>query len=239
MRPRRALSWIAILPLLAAAADRPADAGSGGDDYQARLTRIETQRSELEQRLAVAPSAEARVDVIESGRRYLLTAIADQLIPPWLGTPWAYSGTADRPHGGSIACGFFVGTILAHAGFRLDRIRFGVLPAQTAIERLCAADSIAIFSNNNTAGVLARLASSADGVYLVGLDYHIGLVIKRGSELQLCHSTVLEPGQVLCEPAAGDNPLTSSGYVVVGALLTDARVEAWLLERPIALGGRR
>jgi len=229
MRPRHLMIAVVGLALLATS-----PAGSGGEEYRRHRDQIETRRQQLRRQLNAAADGRSRGTVIAAARRYLLSAVADRLIPSWIGTPWEFSGTAAEPHSGSIACGFFVGTVLAHAGFRLDRIRFGELPAQTAIEGICPAEAVAIFRNHSTRAVLAHLAAGTDGLYLVGLDYHIGIVVKRSADLQFCHSTFLDPRAVLCEPAAGDNPLTSSRYVVVGELLTDVRLEAWLVGRPIA-----
>ena len=48
-------------------------------------------------------------------KKIILDIIYNRLIPQWYGTPWDFHGTAEYPNSGSIACGYFVTTILIAA----------------------------------------------------------------------------------------------------------------------------
>ena len=66
-----------------------------------------------------------RKEVIRKSRDYLINTLTKKVFPYWYGTPWSFNGHTEQPKNGSIACGFFVGTILRDIGFNIDRIRLG------------------------------------------------------------------------------------------------------------------
>src|SRR4051812_5282380 len=51
------------------------------------------------------------------------SAVVETIIPEWIGTAWNFYGTSEKPHEGTIACGYFVTTILRDAGVNLARIK--------------------------------------------------------------------------------------------------------------------
>src|SRR5262245_2869906 len=83
---------------------------------------------ELRARIEARRVALAATGDREAARDVLLHAVADDLVPAWIGTTWDFWGTTATPREGSIACGHFVGTVLRDAGFRVDRLAVGRLP---------------------------------------------------------------------------------------------------------------
>lgn len=67
---------------------------------------------------------------------------------------------------------------------------------------------------------------ASEGIYIVGLDYHVGFLVYDGDAVQMCHSSVLWPGTVLCEPAAKAEAMHSMVHVV-GPVLTDDVLRRW------------
>lgn len=55
---------------------------------------------------------------LQSNKRHLVISriIIDSLMPCWYGTPWDFNGCTTEPGKGSIACGYFVSTVLRDAG---------------------------------------------------------------------------------------------------------------------------
>src|SRR6187455_2399459 len=47
--------------------------------------------------------------------RIFTSAVVETIIPGWIGTAWNFNGTSEKPQQGSIACGYFVTTILRDA----------------------------------------------------------------------------------------------------------------------------
>jgi len=75
-------------------------------------------------------------------------------------------------------------------------------------------------------------ARFGDGLFVVGLDYHVGFLRLAGERAAFCHSSVLEPAVVTCE-----DPLTAPTFLselyVVGDALKDAAIDDWLAGREI------
>ncbi|MCO4746104.1 MAG: hypothetical protein KC912_15010 [Proteobacteria bacterium] len=135
-----------------------------------------------------------------------------------------------------MACGYFVSTTLRHAGFQVERVRLAQQASEHIIQTFVAESGIARFRDRPLADVLDHLESEGDGLYIVGLDYHVGYLRQEGSETRFCHSTYLGDAEVLCEEAAS-SPALASRYRVVGKLLDDAMIDAWLDQKSIATVG--
>src|SRR5262249_19758928 len=97
------------------------------ESYAERKAHVASIRSALASELATITNEASRRVTLRRARQALRSAIVDTLLPAWIGTDWAFDGTTEEPGGaGGIACGYFVATILQHAGLRLEsRRRFG------------------------------------------------------------------------------------------------------------------
>ena len=71
-----------------------------------------------------------------------------------------------------------------------------------------------------------------DGLYIVGLDHHVGFLVREGERLDFCHSSYVDPPLgVVCQPAS-DDPALASRYYIIGRLLTDDMIVSWLTDEP-------
>jgi hypothetical protein len=165
-------------------------------------------------------------------RGAVLGAITRELLPAWFGTPWEFYGASQTPGTGSIACGYLVSTVLAQAGFRVERVRMAQQPAEYIVKTLVPARKTWRFSNRPVEEVVRRVRREGEGLYLVGLDYHVGFLWNDGAQVWMCHSSYLGTAEVLCEDAL-TSPAMVSGYHVVGRLLEDGMMEAWLEGRAL------
>lgn len=214
--------------LLLSLAATPTDARDG---YAAARAALERRRGALAlewRRPAQRPRvrAEARAAVLE----FLETAG----FPAWAGTPWDFYGTSTTPGEGTIACGYFVTTLLEHAGFRVERVRLAQQASSYIVDTMARGAPVEWLRRLEPAEVVKRVrARFGDGLYVVGLDLHVGLLRLDGERAAFCHSAVVTPGVVACE-----DPATSEGFVsqvyVVGPALSDGAIDDWLGERPIA-----
>lgn len=84
---------------------------------------------------------------LQLNKRHLVISriITDSLMPCWYGTPWDFNGCTADPGKGSIACGYFVTTVLRDAGLQLNRIRLAQSPSGIIIHKLCT--NIKLFCN--------------------------------------------------------------------------------------------
>src|SRR6187200_2544039 len=74
------------------------------------------------------------------------SAVAETIIPGWIGTAWNFNGTSEKPQQGSIACGYFVTTILRDAGLSLARIKLAQCASEQMIISLVQSKYIHRFS---------------------------------------------------------------------------------------------
>jgi hypothetical protein len=197
---------------------------------------LAARRTELAARHRQAPAAQ-RPAIVAEARALLVRAIAGELFPAWLGTRWGLGPNSDasRPHqpGKVVGCSYFVTAVLENAGLVLEsRARFAqapalwieraLLPAGGRVHRLGALDAEEL---------RARVAALGDGLYLVGLDIHVGFLVVRGRDVRIVHASYAAPYTVVSEPITASEVIANSrarGYFVSALFQDDRLVELWL-----------
>ncbi|MCB0763715.1 MAG: hypothetical protein KDB84_03350, partial [Flavobacteriales bacterium] len=90
------------------------------------------------------------------------------------------------------------------------------------------------FRDRPVSEVDTYIRSQGDGLYKVGLDSHVGFIVMRNGVVRFVHSNYYQRTiGVMSEPMEGNNPLADSRYRIVGTLLGDAMVEAWITGRDL------
>ena len=199
--------------------------------YSESIAALDARRRVLALGLAAEPTA--RVALLSSARQAVFHAITTELLPDWYGTPWDFYGTTETPGQGAIACGYFVSTVLRDAGLKVERAPLAQQASEKIVKTLAAPGDIVRFRNVDPAEVVRGVrAAEGDGLYVVGMDFHVGFLVLDGTRADLCHSAWVPPRHVVCEPAV-TSPGFQSHYYVVGPALPDARLEDWLAGRAI------
>ncbi len=202
--------------------------------YRQVLADVRARRDALAGRYRAAATTAERRHVLNEARHVLVEAITRDIAPRWLGTPWAFHGTSETPGTGAIACGYFVSTVLRDAGLRVERVRLARQPAERIILSLTGAPHVRRFSNASLARFVAAVRACGEGVYVVGLDYHVGLLTCGPEGVFFVHSQGVAPKEVVRERAAESPVLGASRYRVFGRISADdALIEAWLTGRAI------
>lgn len=209
--------------------ERPAKhAVTPRDAYKGRLASLSLQRDELGKRYAEAKTKKAKRDVLDAARDTLMQAIVDDVFPAWAGTAWDFNGTTTTPGEGKIACGYFVTTVLRDTGFDVERARLAQQPSERIVKTLAPSDDIWRFRKGKVSLVLDKVRSEGEGLYVVGLDNHVGFLLeKRGEKTQFCHSSYVDPPEVRCE-GAEDAEAFVSNYHVVGRVFNATALVRWL-----------
>ncbi len=150
--------------------------------------------------------------------------VTKNIIPCWIGTAWDFNGITQTPQQGSIACGYFVTTVLRDAGVKL---------AQSASEQMITAlvqpKYIQRFSNIAIGNFKTAIQQQGYGLYIVGLDNHTGFIYNDGKEIYFIHSTFMGTRNVQQEKAAASWVLQQSKYKVLGKISADEKVlEKWM-----------
>lgn len=146
-----------------------------------------------------------------------LTAfITDSLLPSWYGTEWNFYGTTETPGKGTIACGYFVTTVLRDAGIGLNRIKLSQCASEEMIKKVTRKESISRFRNKSQQEFINEMLLKEPGLYIIGLDFHTGFIYHNGKELFFIHSSYASPKKVIREKADQSGVLSASKYKVIG-----------------------
>lgn len=216
-------------------AEEQSDAGDGArilaekqKAYPALVAGIEDARKKFAERWAAADDTQ-RAAILVEARAYLGKSIMEELFPCWIGTAWDFNGVTQKPGEGSIACGYFVSTVLRDAGFKVERAKLGQQASQVIIKTMTTDDQIKVTSNSSMKNMEEVFKNRGDGLYVVGLDSHAGFVTVKGATLTFVHSSYYTPPRSVCaEPLQGKNPFTDSRYRVIGKILGDESLKHWI-----------
>ena len=200
--------------------------------YPVILKDIESKRAELLKSYRQAKSEEERERIVDQARGFLNEVLPGKVLPAWYGTPWSFNGNAGLPFEGRVACGSFVENVLKHAGFEIDS-RMSEQPSEYIIKNLCEERDIARFSRVSIDAFNREVRKMGEGVYLVGLDSHVGFLYISKEKYRFVHSH----GYlfVLSEVPSLSPTLRMSNYRVVGKLFSRNMTERWLLGEKIRL----
>jgi hypothetical protein len=141
---------------------------------------------------------------IKMASHRLYNTLKDSIFPAWYNTPWDFNGISNIPGEGEIACGYFVSTTLKHAGFNLNRYKLAQQGATAIATAICGKDKMKRIGSLEE--VLAYAGEVQNGLFIVGLDYHVGFLVVENSEVYFVHSDYFN-NKVIKEKA-----LTSQGF---------------------------
>ncbi|MFN8286927.1 MAG: hypothetical protein U0V74_09260 [Chitinophagales bacterium] len=172
-------------------------------------------------------NAASKDSLVTEAHNYLLRTITTDIFQQWYNTPWSFYGNTKKPGSGSIACGYFVTTVLKDAGFNIPATAWAQLASESMIVKLNPA--VKRFSRKSIEEFTETFKNEPDGLYIVGLDCHVGFVSKINGELQFTHSSYYQPDiGVMSENPKGHNPLNDSKYRVLGEILHRDMVVNWI-----------
>ena len=222
---------LVLVAVLAGASVARADPDAArAEAYAAEVARIAERRAELASRWAEGRSVPVERIAAE------IAASVHALTRQWLGTRWGLGQPqAMRPEqDGKINCGTFVGRVLHDAGFVVDVAHLQRQPSQLIIRSFTATSRR--WSRAPMERFLADVRSMGPGLFIIGLDFHVGLLIQTEDDLRFVHASY-ETRTVVDEPARAARPIIDSGYRVVGKLLGPDNVRDWLAGRRIEVRG--
>ena len=201
----------------------------GTGSYDQLIGNIKLKRSEFKE-LYNNAGVQHQDSILELAREYLFTTAVNELFPYWYGTQWDFNGTTRVPGEGSIACGYFVTNTLTDMGFNIPRIKWAQSASEVFIKKLSV--NVKRFSNVPVSTVREYLLQSGKGLYLVGLDCHVGFIAVTDGGIRFIHSNYYHPEKgVMSEDIETENPFSDSRYRVTGKLLSDEMIINWLLEK--------
>ncbi len=167
-----------------------------------------------------------------------LISSMEMLIAFWIGTRWALGAPqTTTPQQGKVNCGTFVGRILHDAGFKVHVKKLQRQPSQLIIKSFVGGKRVRKFSGATMKRFLASVRQMGSGLFIIGLDFHVGFLLQTEDDLRFIHAS-FETETVINEEAATAMPITSSGYRVVGKILSPENIRSWLRGDRIVVKGR-
>lgn len=204
--------------------------------YDSLRVEIRTQQFRLTEYFQQNQDTAIRSQAIRDAQAYILHNINYEIIPFWLDTEWDFNGTTETPREGAIACGYFVTTILRHAGFKMDKYHLARQASSKLIEALCQPESIISIRHNDFDALMTHLQQQNNGIYIIGLDRHVGMAIKIEEDIHFIHSRKPRHVGVIKEKASESTTLQSSNIYVVGNLLDNQNlIKMWLSQGEVPI----
>ncbi|MFZ5440935.1 MAG: hypothetical protein ACOZQL_13085 [Myxococcota bacterium] len=198
------------------------------EDYARAREALEARRQALQQTWKKRP-AEARANA----RTELLSFLEKSAFPAWEGTTWNFYGTSTTPREGTIACGYYVTTVLEQAGFRLERVLLAQQASAFIVSTVARGTKVEWLKPADNADAVKQIhARFGDGLFVVGFDYHVGFLRLDGERAAFCHSSFITPGAVTCEDPVASGAFASRLYVV-GDALNDRVLDDWIAGREL------
>ena len=204
---------------------------SSNESYDSKLKSIETERQKL---FAEYQTSTDKKAVLEKARQVFVSSIDEKIFPDWYGTDWDFYGTTQIPRTGKIACGYFVTTVLRDAGVRVQRVSLAQQASEKIVKSLTTEPYIKRFRNVPIENFVRDIKTFGAGLYVVGLDNHVGFILNDGAEVYFVHSSYIEPSEVIREKASTSPILSSSKYRVIGNISGDEKlIVKWLNQTQI------
>ncbi len=196
--------------------------------YQKERESLAAQREDLAKRWAAASGNEATEEKLISEAFTILSKhIPERIFPYWYDTEWDFNGTTQNPRQGAIACGYFVTTTLEHSGFKLPRVKMAQQAASVIIKSLCEPNTVKTYTKMPELN--AYLDRRPNGLFILGLDNHVGFILKQGKERHFIHSTIGGGKKVLTQKLVDAGVVHSSKIKMIGDLTSSKQtLIAWI-----------
>ncbi len=196
--------------------------------YATLVAELERWREDLRKAHAKAGTAEEKA-AVENDARVILELVMPEMMRCWLGTPYDFNGTAERPGAGVVACGYFVSTVIRDAGFRVDRYKLAQQPSGNILRTFLKGEKCMLKVGQDFDSYAEWVEDMEPGVYLIGLDSHVGFIVNSADGTRFFHSSRWQHRGVVDEPGRKAGALRHSNWRMIGGLTADPDViRTWL-----------
>lgn len=185
-----------------------------------------TYQSSVKEILQLKNTIQLSDSTTSKHQTYLDSLIVSSILPHWYGTPWDFDGYSNVPQKGQIACGYFVSTPLKHVGYNWNRFRLAQQDATTIIRRI-SGKNIKFYRNQSPSEFLNNVKKLDNGLYVLGLDSHVGFLYKTANQIKIIHSSYYGEICVMEENAQTSLALQHSNSYVLGLLNTKENLQKW------------
>lgn len=160
-----------------------------------------------------------------------VNAISNDFYGYWKNTPWDYNGITTEPGRGTIACGYFVTTILRDMDLLINRVKLSTCTSSQMMKNLVPDQPLKNLSYLAYESFNEKLKQLGKGVYIIGLDYHTGFIVNDGVENWFIHSNYIGRKGVTKETVMTSSALKASKTRWLVSLTGDKNfLRKWLMD---------
>lgn len=196
---------------------------------QAKVQFRELRESSKKEYLA---SSDKVIVIKKKGEKFAQDFI-EKILPEWYSTSWTFTGHTEKPKEGSIACGYFVSTTLRDAGFNLNRYKLAQMAPLDEAKTIACGDPVKVYENFDKAKFCEEMLKYDDGLYFVGLDFHVGFILKSSGRVYFIHSNYIGKAGVMKENIENSKAIQSESYYVCSISNNSKLMKKWILNEKI------
>lgn len=199
-------------------------------NYSVVKTTIEKERVALNK---TYNSNENKLATINAARIKLTENLYNNIFTHWYTTKWSFEGHSEIPKQGTIACGYFVSTTLRDVGLNLNRYKLAQKSPEDEAKVIACGTSIEKLQNISKQELKNYFLKQKDGMYFIGLDFHVGYIYKNNQEIYFIHSNYIDNKGVMKETIENSKAIVSSKYFIVNITHNDTLVKKWLMKEVV------
>jgi len=208
---------------------------TAGKNYKKTKEKIVQIRLQLQKEYEQINDSLQKRQFLDSVSEIFCNYLLNEIIPYWYGTQWTFNGYTSVPNQGTVACGYFVSTTLEHMDVNINRYKFAQQSAENEAKTLCFGNkkNMRVFKNQDfyTDTVLNTIP---DGLYMSGLDYHVGYLYKKQGKSFFINSDYVF-GYVLIADAEKADAFASQKYYLTKLSSNYEFLDSWLLNKEIKI----
>lgn len=194
--------------------------------YASIKSSINTNRKQL---LQSYKNSSNKSETLNQIRNKFTKHLAEEIIPQWYGTKWSFDGYSEIPKSGSIACGYFVSTTLRDVGFNINRYKLAQKAPYHEAKVIACGTTIETLQNKTKEELKAYfIKNKKDGLYFIGLDFHVGFILKENQNVYFIHSNYLNNSGPTKEKIDNSKVMKSSVYHFCHITHNDVLIKKWL-----------
>ena len=194
--------------------------------YTSIKNNVNTSRKQVAQSYNNATNKSVTLNQI---RDKFTNHLVSDIIPQWYGTKWSFDGYSEIPKSGSIACGYFVSTTLRDVGLNINRYKLAQKAPYHEAEVIACGTTIETLQDKSKEELKAYfIKNKKDGLYFIGLDFHVGFILKEGQNIYFIHSNYINNSGPIKEKIDDSRVMKSSVYHFCNITHNDVLLKKWL-----------
>lgn len=113
-------------------------------------------------------------------------------------------------------------------GFNLNRYKLSQKSPEEEAKVIACGTSIEKLQNISKQELKTYFIKQKDGMYFIGLDFHVGYIYKNNQEIYFIHSNYIDNKGVMKETIENSKAIVSSKYFIVNITHNDKLIKKWL-----------